>query len=121
MMTRLEEIEIELKNLAQEKETLLNVENKTKAELSFDTQLNKYRQTYNGKIMFSVHGFNEFGFWKIRGEDPNCDMGGYHHMPDLGIFNGTFKEALMFAFNHPQFYAWGGGGDLIKVEMITPN
>jgi len=120
-MTRIEEIELKIKGLVEEKETLLKIEKKNKAELSFDTQFKKYQQTYTGKQVLESYKFEDDGFWKIRGEDPNCDMGGYHHMPELGIFNGTFREALMFAFNHPQFYAWGGGGDITKVEIIKPN
>jgi hypothetical protein len=52
------------------------------------------------------------GTWRIFGEDPNCDFGGPHHEPDLGVVEGTFKEAITYAFTLNSFISWGGGGKI---------
>ena len=35
-----------------------------------------------------------YGIWEARGEDPNCDLGGYHHTPLLGYFKGTLGDVM---------------------------
>ena len=59
MMTRIEEIELKIKGLVEEKETLLKIEKKNKAELSFDTQFKKYQQTYTGKQVLESYKFED--------------------------------------------------------------
>lgn len=60
---------------------------------------------------------DEEGTWHILGEDPNCDLGGYHHEPDLGTFEGTFGEAVDHAMDLKGFFSWGGGGRIKKVAQ----
>ena len=52
------------------------------------------------------------GVWTIFGEDPNCDMGGSHHEPNLGKVQGTLKKAILHALTKDTFVSWGGGGHL---------
>lgn len=57
---------------------------------------------------------DEPGVWKILGEDPNCDLGGHHHQPELEIITGTYKNVVDYALKLPQFFTWGGGGNIKK-------
>ena len=49
------------------------------------------------KFYFSATNLPESGgsVWKIYGEDPN--LGGPHHNPYLGVFEGSAKEAMAHA------------------------
>lgn len=78
----------------------------------------KFLGTYTGKALLQKHSLTETGLWRIRGEDPNCDMGGSHIMPDLGFAEGTLQAAIEFAVELPSFWGWGAGGDLTKVQSI---
>ena len=51
-----------------------------------------FGRTFRGQRLLEKHQLNEYGTWEVRGEDPNCDMGGYHHEPLLGYFEGTLEE-----------------------------
>lgn len=61
----------------------------------------------------SLYHPEEYGCWKILGEDPNFDLGGCHHQPDLGNFKGTYKNIVNYAFTFP---SWGYGGDIKKIK-----
>jgi hypothetical protein len=76
------------------------------------------QETYSGKELLKKHQLDEKGTWEVRGEDPNCDLGGHHHMPVLGCYQGTLNEVIDIAVNSAGFWQWGGGGDirLIAVE-----
>jgi len=78
----------------------------------------RYFETYSGKELLKKHQLDEKGTWEVRGEDSNCDLGGHHHMPVLGHYQGTLNEVIDIAVNHSRFWQWGGGGDiqLIAVE-----
>lgn len=52
------------------------------------------------------------GVWKVTGEDPNCDLGGHHHSPTLGFFEGTLGDVIDYAMELPGFWQWGYGGDI---------
>lgn len=58
----------------------------------------------------------EEGCWEILGEDPNCDLGGYHNQPCLGIVLGTYKNVVNYALTLPSFFSWGGGGIIRRVS-----
>jgi hypothetical protein len=60
---------------------------------------------------------NEFGLWEIRGEDPNCDLGGSHHEPLLTRVEGTYSDAVEAALSLDGFWTWGFGGRIKKVEF----
>jgi hypothetical protein len=80
----------------------------------------RYTQTYSGRELLKKHSLTDTGLWRIRGEDPNCDFGGYHHSPDLGTVEGTLLDVIEYAIELKNFWTWGGGGDieLVKVQKI---
>ena len=78
--------------------------------------IDKYLHTYNGKNL--KYGMEEEGLWQVFGEDPNCDLGGPHHEPELGFFSGKFKDVLAMAVSLPAFWSWGGGGRIRKVSGV---
>lgn len=51
---------------------------------------------------------NRVTTWLVKGADPNCDLGGSHHTPTLGIVRGTLAQALAWAKNQNQCRGWGG-------------
>jgi hypothetical protein len=64
------------------------------------------------------HPLSTYGTWRVRGEDPNCDLGGSHHMPELGLFQGTLSDVVDIAVMLPQFWQWGGGGDITLISIV---
>lgn len=83
-------------------------------EKSVQEKLDKFLQGYSGKGLLEKHYLADTGVWEVRGEDPNCDLGGYHHQPSLGLVSGHLSDAIRWAVQQPSFYSWGGGGDIIK-------
>lgn len=75
------------------------------------------RTTYSGQKLREKHTLNEEGTWRIRGEDPNCDLGGHHYQPDLGTVVGKLHDVVEYAVKLSGFYTWGGGGDIVKVSI----
>jgi hypothetical protein len=57
--------------------------------------------------------------WEIRGEDPNCDLGGHHGNPRLGVMIGRYEDVLEKALSMPGFWTWGWGGKVEPLEIIT--
>jgi len=80
----------------------------------------EFRRLQNTYWYTSVnkHPLNTYGVWLVRGEDPNCDMGGPHYMPTLGYFEGTLEQVLRKAVMLPNFWQWGGGGDATLVNTL---
>ena len=72
-----------------------------------------------GGINNLKYKLDQVGLWKIRGEDPNCDFGGPHHMPELGYVEGTYEKAIMWATIQPNWSSWGAGGDVTLVTNVT--
>lgn len=85
-----------------------------------DPNLEKYRKTnaYANLMKRHLHEFDDVGIWQVFGEDPNCDLGGSHHKPSLGFYEGTLREVLEVAVMMPRFWQWGGGGDIRKVDVV---
>lgn len=81
------------------------------------SNLAKYKSTYYYKELIKKHSLTETGLWRVLGEDPNCDLGGPHVQPDLGVFEGTLQEVVEMAVKMPGFYTWGAGGDIRRVEI----
>jgi hypothetical protein len=75
------------------------------------------RSSYGGKKLLEKHSLNEVGIWQIRGEDPNCDMGGAHYQPNLGTVEGRLEDVIRYAVKLPEFYTWGSGGNIEKIEI----
>lgn len=84
------------------------------------SKTNKYEQftkvSYSGRTLLSKHSLDEEGMWEIRGEDENCDLGGTHYMPRLGIVEGKLRDVISYAVTIPRFWTWGGGGDITKID-----
>ncbi len=78
----------------------------------------RYLGTYSGKKLLEKHSLDEYGAWSVHGEDPNCDFGGYHHMPYIGTFEGTLREVITFAVEMGGFWNWGAGGDIRKAAEV---
>lgn len=76
-----------------------------------------FLDSYCGTRLLKLYSLDEFGFWEILGEDPNCDFGGYHHMPKLGVVQSTLDDAIKHAIKLQGFYTWGSGGDIRKVDI----
>lgn len=79
--------------------------------------LEQYRNTYSGKALLGKYPLTETGLWRIRGEDPNCDFGGHHYQPELGVVEGTLADVIDYAVGLKNFWTWGGGGDISLVEV----
>lgn len=89
----------------------------TKAE--HERAFKKYtEQLYGGRELLKRHSLYDYGHWQIKGEDKNCDFGGPHHEPDLGIFQGTLEECIRHAIDMPGFWTWGGGGRIIATDDV---
>lgn len=78
----------------------------------------KRKAEYIAKSKLSSSALSVYGVYEVRGEDPNCDMGGYHHEPYLGTVEGTLDEAIEWAVAQDGWEAWGGGGS-VKLVNIT--
>ncbi len=75
----------------------------------------KYLDTYSGQQLLKKHSLSQVGIWEIRGEDSNCDLGGHHHQPKLGVVQGKLQDVIMFGCSLSGFWQWGGGGDFIFI------
>lgn len=80
--------------------------------------LDRFKTTFSYKSLTQKHDLQEIGFWNVRGEDANADLGGSHYMPDLGTYEGKLEDILSYAVLLPRFWTWGGGGNITKVEVI---
>ena len=72
---------------------------------------------YAGRELLKKYKLDEVGIWEVYGEDPNCDLGGHHHTPKLGIFSGKLSDVLEIAVNLSNFYTWGSGGEIRKIQI----
>lgn len=80
---------------------------------------NKY--IFGQNLRYSEYSSTDGGdtVYAVYGEDPNCDMGGHHHNPFLGNYEGTFVEVLEHVANNVSgFYQWGGGGHIKPVSLL---
>lgn len=82
-------------------------------------KLEDYHNTYSYKELIKKHSLDEIGIWEIRGEDPNCDWGGSHHSPYLATVNGRLVDVIESAVELPNFWTWGGGGNIKAVKVIN--
>lgn len=73
--------------------------------------------SYSGKKLLEKHSIDDYGMWKILGEDPNCDFGGHHHNPDLGTVEGRLDDVIRYAVSLDRFFTWGSGGDIVKISV----
>jgi hypothetical protein len=78
--------------------------------------ISNYKQTYQYQELLKEHNLSEYGIWEVRGEDPNCDLGGHHSQPFLGHFEGTLEDVLNIAVDLPNFWQWGAGGTIKQIK-----
>jgi hypothetical protein len=64
------------------------------------------------KRLLQRQNHDEHGVWQIRGEDPNCDLGGSHIEPLLETVEGKFSDVVEYALTLPRFFIWGSGGSI---------
>ena len=115
MNSRITEIEKQIAYLQKEKEVILQ---KEAEESLLHEDVRKFKKTYSGAKLLEKYSLDTNGLWEVRGEDPNCDMGGHHSKPHLGYFDGKLEDVIITAVNLKGFYSWGSGGEITKVEKI---
>lgn len=72
---------------------------------------------YSGVELLKKYSLGEYGTWKIDGEDPNCDWGGPHYQPHIATLEGKLEDVLRQAVEMPQFWQWGSGGTVTRLEI----
>lgn len=82
-------------------------------------KLERFLNGHEGKKLLEKHSKDEEGLWLVRGEDPNCDWGGYHHNPYLGTVSGRLGDVIKIAVKMDKFWTWGAGGSITKVKVHT--
>jgi hypothetical protein len=103
---RLSQIDNEISRLKKEKDEILYKIEREK------TNYDRFMTTYSGKKLLEEYSLTESGVWEVYGEDPNCDFGGYHHTPFLGLYEGTLENVIRTAVELSSFWQWGGGGEI---------
>lgn len=88
-----------------------------KDNVEYSARLAKFERSYSGCALLTTYSRDTYGIWEIRGEDPNCDLGGSHHEPYLGTFEGKLGDIIKKAVTMKRFYTWGGGGNIKKVDI----
>ena len=76
----------------------------------------RFLNTYSGNKLQSNHSLSDEGVWQIFGEDPNCDFGGHHHTPFLGLIEGKLDDVIREAVMYGGFWQWGSGGEIKKYK-----
>lgn len=59
----------------------------------------RFLTTWSGKRLLEQHKLEEYGCWKICGEDPNCDM--------IGVVEGKLEDVIRYAVELPNFWQSG--------------
>lgn len=84
-----------------------------------DKLIGKFFKTNSGIRMMEKYSLDDEGVWLVRGEDPNCDMGGQHHQPLLGHFQGKLSDVIRIAVTLDRFWTWGGGGSIERIDILS--
>ena len=69
----------------------------------------KFLAGHYGQKLIKEYSLDAYGTWNVLGADSNCDFGGSHHMPYLGIFQGKLTDVIDIAVAMPGFWSWGSG------------
>lgn len=81
--------------------------------------LERYKKTYEYKrLLETVKDWEGVYTWLVYGEDPNCDFGGSHYQPFIGVYTGSLNDVVKEVVNLNSFWAWGAGGS-IKQTTVT--
>lgn len=75
-----------------------------------------FGRTYSGKRLLEKHPLTQYGIWCVKGEDKNPDMGGFHHEPVLGYFEGTLEDVIKKAYTLKDWGSWAGAGTIVLAE-----
>ena len=92
-------------------------EHEDRINKSHNSRYERFFKTYSGADLLKKHSLTEHGVWEVRGEDPNCDLGGHHHQPYIGTFTGTLDSVIRHAVTYDSWETWGGGGSIKKVKI----
>jgi hypothetical protein len=61
---------------------------------------------------------NEKGTWKIEGESINPGYSGCFHQKSMTEYiEGNYGDVVEYAVKHPEFFVWGAGGNITKIEI----
>jgi len=74
------------------------------------------KTSYAGRALLKKYSLEDYGTWKILGEDPNCDLSGPHSQPDLGTLEGKLEDVIRKAVKMDGFWNWGGGGNIYRIR-----
>lgn len=80
--------------------------------MSTESKRERFLNTYGGRKLLEEYSLDADGVWEIRGEDPNCDFGGYHHQPYLTDAKGKLTDVIDYAVELDGFWGWGSGGTI---------
>jgi len=86
--------------------------NKTAAEYIQENL--RYAYKFGGSIPTPT----TYGIWEVRGADQNCGIGGSHHTPLIGYFEGTFEDVYNLALTKPSTRGWSGFEAEIKLINV---
>jgi hypothetical protein len=81
------------------------------------SRFEQYQDTSSYAGLMENHSLEDEGVWQVYGEDPNCDMGGSHVQPFLGMYDGKLIDVIRYAVELPNFWEWGSGGDIRKLGI----
>jgi hypothetical protein len=56
------------------------------------------------------------GIWHITGGDMSNYGSPSSHVPDLGCYEGRYKDVVDYALTLSSFYGWGQGGEVTKIN-----
>lgn len=78
-----------------------------------------WEKSYGGDSLRKAgHTLESVGVWRIEGEGP-VDFGSTGAPPYIATVSGSLRKAIEFAVMQPNFWGWGGGGYIRKLEIIA--
>ena len=83
-----------------------------------ESNYERFIKSSSYSLLLREYRLDETGIWQIFGEDPNCDFGGCHSQPSLGFVEGKLEDVIEYAVELPNFWQWGAGGDIRKIDSI---
>lgn len=67
--------------------------------------------------LLPANKLDTYGVWEVVGETTD----GYGPGRRIGFLEGTLEDVIQYAVRHPDFYSYGSGGDIRKVEVRKVN
>ena len=90
----------------------------TEHEAKVLNRIPKAKADYINKNKLTKQQLVEYGTFEVRGEDPNCDFGGPHYNPFIGVVESTLEQAIEWAVAQPDWSSWGAGGSIKPITII---